>query len=184
MDRSPGLAININLLHLSRFGKSAFQINKNVFTSDMHKDSFSWSVIRKFPRTFVFSASCCGLIVSSGCGSNQKIISPGDDTIGEAAAANVASMDTGPTENKPNLRVDSSVEGKVVFTDPTLRYVVVDFLLNSLPSPGSRYDAYRNGQRVGSVEIGKFSRDTVVAADMVEGEILLNDRIIATPTNN
>ena len=149
----------------------------------MLKDSFSWSVIRKFPRAFVFSASCCGLIVSSSCGSNQKTVQPGDSTLGGAAAANVSPSDSGTTENQPNLRVDSSVEGKVVFTDPTLRYVVVDFLLNPLPSPGARYDAYRNGKRVGAVEIGKFSRDTVVAADMVEGEILLNDRIIATSTN-
>jgi hypothetical protein len=103
--------------------------------------------------------------------------------LGGAAAANVSPTDSGTTENQPNLRVDSSREGNVVFTDPTLRYVVVDFLLNQLPSPGARYDAYRNGKRVGAVEIGKFSRDTVVAADMVEGEILLNDRIIATSTN-
>ena len=176
--------ITINLLHKSCFGKSAFQINKNVFTSDMRKDSFSWSVIRKFPRAFVFSASCCGLIVSSSCGSNQKTVQPGDSTLGGAAAANVSSSDSGSSDNQPNLRVKSSVEGKVVFADPTLRYVVVDFLLNPLPGSGARYDAYRNGKRVGAVEIGKFSRDTVIAADMVEGEILLDDRIIATSTNS
>ena len=150
----------------------------------MLKDSFSWSVIRKLPRAFVFSVSCCGLIVSSSCGSNQKTVKPGDSNLGGAAAANVSPSDSSPTENKPNLRVASSVEGKVVFTDPTLRYVVVDFLLNPIPSPGVRYDVYRNGKRVGAVEIGKFSRDTVVAADMIEGEILLDDRIIATSTNS
>ncbi len=123
------------------------------------------------------ASMAASLLLLAGCGANQKMATPDNPGNGSVAIAN-----TGSTANQnetPELRVDPTVEGKVVFADPTLRYVVVDFMLNALPPAGSQFEVFRSGDRVGVVEVGKFSKDTVVSADMVEGEIQINDRVVA-----
>lgn len=118
----------------------------------------------------------------TACGSNQKMATPDNPGVGTSSIANTQ-ISSGEAET-PELRVDPTVEGKVVFADPTLRYVVVDFMLNALPPAGTQFEVYREGERIGSVEIGKFTRDTVVSADMTEGEIEVNDRVVAVSTRS
>lgn len=143
--------------------------------------------MRKESRKLISVLSTCiamGAIswLTTACGSNQKMATPDNPGAGSSAIANTQAR-SGETET-PDLRVDPTVEGKVVFADPTLRYVVVDFMLNALPPAGAQFEVYREGERIGAVEIGKFTRDTVVSADMTEGEIEVNDRVVAVPTRS
>jgi len=60
--------------------------------------------------------------------------------------------------------------GQIARVHAQLRFVVVDFRLNTPPEPEQHLAVYRDGQRVAELKAGYIRRDTTVSADILSGE--------------
>ncbi len=79
------------------------------------------------------------------------------------------------TTNRPPGRITvitplSTPTGRVVSLNTQARFVVVDFLFQSLPAPGQRLSVYRDGKKVGTLRCSPFASGGQVAADLIEGD--------------
>lgn len=84
-----------------------------------------------------------------------------------SSAATNAAPATAPT---PGL-----IKGKVLSVNGPLRYVVLDFTLFAVPPRGAIVELFRQGQKVSVVRVTGPQRDTVTAADVVEGAPQVGD---------
>jgi hypothetical protein len=67
--------------------------------------------------------------------------------------------------------------GKIISLHPRLRFAVLDFSLNPLPSPGEKFDVLRNSQTVGHLKISGPARGTSIAADWIDGDLVIGDTV-------
>lgn len=72
--------------------------------------------------------------------------------------------------------LDTSV-GRVVTVNARLRFVILDFSLSALPSPGQRLVLERDGADVGELKVTGPARDATTAADIIRGEPKVGDRV-------
>jgi|ERR1041385_5228200 hypothetical protein len=77
----------------------------------------------------------------------------------------------------PEVRLDESVSGKVLFVNAALRFLVMDFPVRRLPVLDQRLNVYRNGQKVGQVKVTGPARDTNIAGDITAGEAQPGDEV-------
>lgn len=112
------------------------------------------------PGARLAAALVLGLLLASGC---------------RTAPAAPDSRDPQPAAATPRIRPLGGGQGTVVQVQPALRFVVVDFSLNTLPAPDQVLKVYRNGQVVAEVKAGRIGRDTNLAADIVSGEPMTGD---------
>jgi hypothetical protein len=64
--------------------------------------------------------------------------------------------------------IDSSV-GRVVRVNEPLRFVVLDYTLYPRPAAGTPLSLYRSTSIVGRLKTSTWNKDTMVAADILEG---------------
>ncbi len=69
------------------------------------------------------------------------------------------------------------VQGRVVFLNPRLRFVIVDFAFHRLPQLEQRLGVFRSGRRVGEVRISGPADGTRIAADVMAGEADVGDLV-------
>jgi hypothetical protein len=62
------------------------------------------------------------------------------------------------------------VVGRVLTVNMRLRFVVLDYSLNTLPRIGDRLELWRDGNRVGLLKVTGPIRNATAVADIVEGE--------------
>jgi hypothetical protein len=71
----------------------------------------------------------------------------------------------------------SQPTGKIASVNPSLKFVVIDFAPNPLPQVDQRLGVYRQGQKVGVVKISGQARNSIVAADITEGDAQSGDEV-------
>jgi hypothetical protein len=54
---------------------------------------------------------------------------------------------------------------------------VIDFAPNPLPKVDQRLGVYRQGQKVGEVKISRQANNSIVAADITQGEAQTGDEV-------
>ena len=64
---------------------------------------------------------------------------------------------------------------KITHVDDKLRFVVIDYRSRSMPAIGTRLLVYRDGQRVGEVQITDPVRVGFATADIWEGGLRVGD---------
>lgn len=69
-----------------------------------------------------------------------------------------------------SIRPLDGAVGQIARVHAQLRFVVVDFRLNTPPEPEQLLAVYRDGQRVAELKAGYIRRDTTVSADILSGE--------------
>ncbi len=69
------------------------------------------------------------------------------------------------------------VQGRVVFLNPRLRFVIVDFAFHRLPLLEQRLGVFRDGRRVGEVRISGPADGTTIVADVMSGEAAVGDLV-------
>ncbi len=79
------------------------------------------------------------------------------------------------TNGVPAIRPLGGTIGRVIQVNVPLRFVVLDFSLNPLPTFGQRLELVRNGEVAGMVKVSSFHRGTSVVADLVEGNAAVDD---------
>jgi hypothetical protein len=76
----------------------------------------------------------------------------------------------------PGLVPDVAV-GAVVQVSAQWGFVVLDFRGQPLPALGTQFGVYRQGAKVGTVQIGEPVRARFAAADILQGELRVGDTV-------
>lgn len=61
--------------------------------------------------------------------------------------------------------------------NPTARFVVMTFPFGGVPAVERRLNVYRNGLKVAEVKVTGPHRDNNTVADIVAGEVQVNDQV-------
>jgi hypothetical protein len=102
----------------------------------------------------------------------ETVVKKGRTT--KSSSKPAASRDSGVQPQATPLNESS---GKVASVNPTLRFVVIDFSLNPLPKTDQQLGVYRKGQKVGEVKISAQARNSIVAADITDGDAQVGDEV-------
>jgi hypothetical protein len=126
-------------------------------------------------RQIVILGLSCALMV--GC----RHARPSDSKTAATEPAAKARADKKPgkesKKNGPTATPIVEPAGKVASVNPNLRFVVIDFALNPVPQVDQRLSVYRQGQKVGEVKISSQSRNSIIAADITQGEANVGDEV-------
>ena len=92
-----------------------------------------------------------------------------------------------PTANEPpgasavEYGVETKLRGQVVEASESGGFVVMDFGLAGLPPVGAMVDALDEDEVVGRVRVSGPARDTIIAGDVVSGEVRRGHRVVYAP---
>jgi hypothetical protein len=75
----------------------------------------------------------------------------------------------------PTITAITPVSGNVVYVNPISRYIVLDFYSSVLPQTDQRFNVYRRDLKVGEIKISRESRNHLIAADIMAGEVEVGD---------
>ncbi len=81
-----------------------------------------------------------------------------------------------PAARAPSAPIQSA-NGQVVSVNAALKFIVIDYSLFKVPSPGIRVNLYRQSQKVGEARLTGPAMDTVIAADLIAGEARVGDEV-------
>lgn len=78
-------------------------------------------------------------------------------------------------------RVETKLRGRIVETSANAGFVVMDFGLAGLPPVGAMVDAVDGDDVAGRIRVSGPARDTIIAGDIVSGEVRRGQRVVYTP---
>jgi hypothetical protein len=81
----------------------------------------------------------------------------------------------GPKTDTAVITADFRPAGKVEMVDVPGRFVVISFEPGAVPKPGQRLNVYRAGAKVGEVKVTGPERDNNTVADILAGEVQIQD---------
>ncbi len=67
--------------------------------------------------------------------------------------------------------------GSVSLVNANARYVVVSFPIGTAPAADQRLNVYRNGLKVGEVQVSGPQRENIAVADITQGEAQVGDEV-------
>lgn len=69
--------------------------------------------------------------------------------------------------------------GKVALVNAQLRYVILEFGMARVPSPGQRFAIFRESEKVGQIRISNETSGSNIAADIIMGDLQVGDEVRA-----
>ena len=84
-----------------------------------------------------------------------------------------------PAKISPALAPTLETVGKVVSVNAVVRFVVLDFPLNSMPAMGQKMSVYHAGQKTGEIKISGPQNETNIVADITAGTVQAGDEVRA-----
>ncbi len=148
-------------------------------------------ILRKLPSLPVDGPACVPLtgamriliiivfsgLVCAGCRHSKR----GDNSMAEyeSKQSRRSRATTNAPASKPLPRITplDEISGKVAVANGSLRFVVIEFPLGTLPQLGQRMGVYRQGQKVADVKIDKWANGANVVADITAGEAREGDEV-------
>ena len=130
--------------------------------------------MRAIPLLVLSAAVLCGCSMLRTSSDNPKkpksAVKPAEKIASRPATPRETSQPAHATPiNEPS--------GKVASVNAGLRFVVIDFALNPVPQVDQKLAVYRQGQKVGMIKISGQARNSIVAADITEGEAAVGDEV-------
>lgn len=118
-------------------------------------------------------------LLAAACARQGRAPGAGPDATrtGQTNAPPLPAAGSGPSAVSPEAVPVTPVQGRVVFLNPRLRFVIVDFAFHQLPRLEQRLGVFRAGRRVGEVRISGPWDGTRVAADVMAGEADVGDLV-------
>jgi len=116
-------------------------------------------------RTFILCISLSAFI-AVGCAGKKAAVPPA--TAKPAAATPNYSLIVTP---------DNALVGRVVKVNPNERFVVLNFPIGHLPALDQHLFLYRNGLKVGAVNVTGPQRDDNIVADILTGDAQDGDEV-------
>lgn len=95
----------------------------------------------------------------------------------EAAPTPQAGVTPGITNSGPIVTPDTSLTAKVVRYNSLGRFVVLSFPVGQMPQSGQTLFLYREGMKVGSVQVDTQRQDNDVVADITSGDAQVGDEV-------
>lgn len=120
--------------------------------------------------------TACSPLQESPASPRRAAVTPG----GLATEKPAASRSAGPPAPEPRYPVltpITPVQGRVVFLNEKLRFVIVDFTFHQLPQTGQQLGLYRGTTRIGQVRISGPFRGQTTVADVMSGEARVGDQV-------
>ncbi|MBE7499803.1 MAG: hypothetical protein HS113_05740 [Verrucomicrobiales bacterium] len=120
--------------------------------------------------------TACSPLKESPASAHPAAVAPD----GVAPAKPAAPRPAGPPAPEPRYPVltpITPVQGRVVFLNAKLRFVIVDFTFHQLPQAGQRLGLYRGTARVGEVRVSGPFRGQTTVADVMSGEARVGDQV-------
>lgn len=77
--------------------------------------------------------------------------------------------------------VETKLRGRIVEASENGGFVVMDFGLAGMPAVGSMVDVIEGDDVVGRIRVSGPARDTIIAGDIVSGEIRNGQQVVFTP---
>jgi hypothetical protein len=118
-----------------------------------------------------------GLVVSCARDARPPAARSGPVPAGGTNAPALTAGEGGAPARYPEVTPVTPVQGRVVFLNPKLRFVIVDFAFHQMPRLEQRLGVFRAGRRVGEVRISGPADGTRVAADVMAGEADVGDLV-------
>ena len=126
---------------------------------------------------------CLGTLVVAGCAHTDR--TPAKTTPTAARTGNAyptANIDPEPKPSRgkgiePIVTPDEGLVGKVARYNDTGRFVVMEFPIGHLPVMGQKLFVYRNGLKVGEVNVSGPQRDDHIVGDLAAGEAQAADEV-------
>lgn len=141
---------------------------------------------------------CCGALLA-GCARSKPAASsatPAPQATTNAVAGKIPAADSdgvkkqarlnktkpekpkpAPEKSRPVITPDESAFGKVLHVNRVGRFVVVNFPAGTLPQTGQRLYIYRDDLKVAEIRITGPQQDTSIVADVLNGEVRVNDEV-------
>ncbi len=80
---------------------------------------------------------------------------------------------------KPGVAPAAPTNGKVALVNAQLRYVILEFGMARVPTPGQRFAIFRGSEKVGQIRISNETIGSNVAADIIMGDLRVGDEVRA-----
>ncbi len=85
-----------------------------------------------------------------------------------------------PTSSAPaQILPDERPRGRIVTVNLPLRYVVMDFELSTPPEIGQRLEVFREGLKIGEVQLSGPIMGSAAAGDIVTGQAAVGDTVLS-----
>ena len=81
--------------------------------------------------------------------------------------------------SKPGVAPAAQTHGKVALVNAQLRYVILEFGMARVPSPGQRFGIFRGSEKVGQIRISNEVSGSNIAADIIMGALQVGDEVRA-----
>ena len=126
---------------------------------------------------------CLTVCVVTGCAHNNKAAPgalPASSRAGAGFPTAKVTPDSKPEDGKslrPIVTPDASLAGKVASYNEAGRFVVMEFPIGHLPAIGQKLFVYRNGLKVGEVNVSGPQRDDHIVGDLAAGEAQMTDEV-------
>lgn len=78
---------------------------------------------------------------------------------------------------EPIIRPVTRPIGRISTVSLVSRFVVITYPSSNLPKTGQQLGVYREGRKVGQAKVTGPERDTITAADLVDGEAQAGDEV-------
>ena len=96
---------------------------------------------------------------------------------GVVLAAGCAQPNAARAKPTPIVMPDTTLVGKVVSVNTTLRFAVLNFPVGRMAQVGQVLNVYRNDLKVGEVKVSGPQRDDNIVADISTGEAQAGDEV-------
>ena len=115
-------------------------------------------------RSWRILVCLCLLTVAAGC--PKRGPSPGDSGVPDAKKP----YEPAPSQFGP-------APAKVTLVRADLKFVVIDFSSLVMPPVGTKMRVFRDGKRIGEVQITEPVRMRAATADILEGDLQVGDEV-------
>ncbi len=112
----------------------------------------------------------CGALCVAGCVRDKTTADP------YAAVPGSSATSTNGTGAELIVTPLEGLNGKVSSVDLNLRFVVLTFPVGQMPAVNQQLNLYRDGLKVGIVNVSGPQRDDSIVADLIMGEAQTGDQ--------
>jgi hypothetical protein len=95
----------------------------------------------------------------------------------KTAAKRPASTGAKPEQSKVTIVPDTTLQGKIVSVNGSLRFVVVNFPVGRMAAVEQQMTVYRQGQKVGDLKVTGPQQDDNIIADLTAGNAEVGDEV-------
>jgi hypothetical protein len=116
-------------------------------------------------------------MVVAGCATKKPAPAPAPAEFSPVAGVASRTPDAVAPGQPLTVTPETGLNGKIISTDNSARFVVVSFPGGRLPAQDQRFNVYRQGLKVGQIKISGPQLNQNIVADLTDGEAQAGDDV-------